>query len=112
MIEKVMTSPPLETTLRDVVADVLSRHIFDLIEVPEIVHALDSFGCLGSLVIAKLVSNGMVKRPNESDIFQGLVQKINSSLRCRHCSKEFNVRIKNSEYLYEAFRCACCNTRN
>lgn len=113
VVERVMTSVPShETTLREVVADVISRHIFDLIKVPEIVHILDSFGCLGSLVIARLVSNELVKRPNENDIFQGLVQKINSSHRCRHCLKEFNVRLKSGEYLNENFRCASCNTRN
>lgn len=113
VLEKVMTSvPPHETTLREVLADVLSRHIFDIMKDPEIVHILDSFGCLGSLVITKLVSNEMVKRPDESDIFQGLVRKINSSRHCRHCSKDFNVRIKNGEYLDQGFRCASCNTRN
>lgn len=113
VVEKVMTSVPShETTLREVIADVLSRHIFDFIEDPEIVHILDSFGCLGSLVIARLISNEMVKRPNESDIFQELVQKINSSRRCRHCSKDFNVRIRSGEYPHVGFRCASCNTRN
>ncbi|OKP13735.1 hypothetical protein PENSUB_578 [Penicillium subrubescens] len=113
VIEKVMTSVPShEPTLQEVIADVFCRHILDLIEDPEIVHTLDSFGYLGSLVIARLVGTGMVKRPNESDIFQGLVQKINSSRRCRHCLKDFNVSIKGAEYLYEVFRCASCNTRN
>lgn len=113
VVEKVMTSVPShETTLREVIADVLSRHIFDLIKDPEIVHILDSFGCLGSLLIMRLVSNEMVKRPNEYGIFQGLVQKINASRRCRHCLKDFNVRIKNGEYLDQGFRCASCNTRN
>lgn len=113
VLKKVMTSvPPHETTLREVLADVFSRHIFDLMKDPEIVHILDSFGCLGSLVITKLVSNEMVKRPDESDIFQGLVRKINSSRRCRHCLKDLNVRIMNGEYLDQGFRCASCNTRN
>lgn len=113
VVERVMTSVPShETTLREVVADVISRHIFDLIEVPEIVDIFDSFGCLGSLVIKRLVSNELVKRPNENDIFQGLVQKINSSRRCRHCAKDFNVRLISGEYLDENFRCASCNTRN
>ncbi|KAF3399874.1 hypothetical protein F1880_008443 [Penicillium rolfsii] len=48
-------------------------HVFDLIKDPEIVHNLDSFGCLGSLVIARLVSNEMVKRPNEYDVLRALV---------------------------------------
>jgi hypothetical protein len=113
VVERVMTSAPShETTLREVVANVISKHIFDLIEVPEIVHIFDSFGCLGSLVIKRLVSNELVRRPNENDIFQGLVQKINSSRRCRHCAKDFNVRLISGEYLDENFRCASCNTRN
>lgn len=108
-----MTSVPShEATLCEVIADVLSRHIFDLIKDPQIVHSLDSFGYLGSLVITRLVNTGMVKRPNESDIYQGLVQKINSSCRCRHCLREFNLRIKGANYLYGGFRCASCNTRN
>lgn len=113
VLEKVMTSvPPHEITLREVLADVFSRHVFDLMKDPEIVHILDSFGCLGSLVISKLISNEMVKRPDESDIFQGLVRKIHSSRRCRHCLKDLNVRIQNGEYLDQGFRCASCNTRN
>ncbi|KAJ5489171.1 BTB/POZ protein [Penicillium diatomitis] len=113
VVQKVMTSvPPHESTLREVIADIISRHVFDLIKDPEIVHNLDSFGCLGSLVIARLVSNEMVKRPNEYDVLRALVQKINSSRRCRHCAKDFNVRLISGEYLDENFRCASCNTRN
>ena len=64
VVKKVMTSvPPHETTLREVIADVISRPVFELIKDPEIVRNLDFFGCLGSLVIARLVSNEMVKRP-------------------------------------------------
>lgn len=108
-----MTSvPPHESALREVIADIITRHIFDLIKNPEIVRNLDSFGCLGSLVITKLVSNEMVKRPNEYDVLRALVQKINSSRRCRHCAKDFNVRLISGEYLDENFRCASCNTRN
>ncbi|KAE8322566.1 BTB/POZ protein [Aspergillus sergii] len=113
IIERVMTSvPPHESTLQEVIADVMSRHIFEQTQDPEIVHILGSFGSLGSLIIAKLISNELVKRPDEQSAFAGLVQKINYSHRCRHCSKEFNVRFKNGEYLYGMFRCAACNTRN
>lgn len=75
-----MTSVLLyELALREVIADIITRYIFDLIKILEIVRNLDSFGCLGSLVITKLVSNEMVKRPNEYDVLRALVQKINSS---------------------------------
>ncbi|KAJ5796815.1 BTB/POZ protein [Penicillium psychrosexuale] len=64
VIKKVMTSVPShETTLCEVIADIFSRHIFDLIKDPEIVHTLDSFGYLGSLVIARL--------PSLSALFEG-----------------------------------------
>ncbi|KAJ5757724.1 BTB/POZ protein [Penicillium nucicola] len=43
-------------------------HIFDLIKVPEIVHVLDSFGYLGSSVIARSVSTGM---PSLSALLEG-----------------------------------------
>lgn len=113
VVQKVMTSvPPHESALREVIADIITSHIFDLIEIPEIVRNLDSFGRLGSLVITRLISNEMVKRPNEYDVLRALVQKINSSRRCRHCAKDFNVRLLSGEYLHENFRCASCNTRN
>jgi len=113
VVEKVMTSVPShETIFRGVIADIISKHVFEFINDPEIVHILDSFGCLGSLVIARLVNNDLVKRPNENDIFRELVQKINSARHCRHCLKDFNVRLKSGEYLDENFRCASCNTRN
>ncbi|KAE8369203.1 BTB/POZ protein [Aspergillus caelatus] len=113
VVEFVMTSVPShESTLREVIADVISRHIFDQIQVPEIVQILDSFGCLGSLIIRKLISNELVRRPNEYDIFGGLIQKINSARHCRHCLKDFNVKLIGREYFHEGFRCASCNTRN
>lgn len=110
VVQKVMTSvPPHESALLEVIADIITSHIFDLIKIPEIVH---NFGCLGSLVITRLVSKEMAKRPNEYDVLRALVQKINSSRRCRHCAKDFNVRLISGEYLDENFRCASCNTRN
>ncbi|KAK6819220.1 hypothetical protein RU639_008141 [Aspergillus parasiticus] len=113
VIERVMMSvPPHESTLQEVIADFISRHIFEQTQDPEIVHILNSFGSLGSLIIAKLISNKLVKRPDEQSAFAGLVQKINSSNRCRHCSKEFNVRFRNGEYLHGKFRCAGCSTRH
>jgi hypothetical protein len=46
VVKKAMTSVPShERTLREVIADIISRHVFDLIKDPEIVHNLDSFGC-------------------------------------------------------------------
>ncbi|KAB8225757.1 BTB/POZ protein [Aspergillus novoparasiticus] len=113
VIERVMTSvPPHESIIQEAIADIISRHIFEQTQNPEIVHLLDSFGSLGSLIIAKLISNELVKRPDEESVFAGLARRINSSHRCRHCSKEFNVRFRNGEYLHGMFRCAACSTRH
>ncbi|KAJ6003925.1 BTB/POZ protein [Penicillium herquei] len=113
VVEVVMTSgPPHEDGLREIMADVISRHILDLIKCEETVRILDMFGSLGSLVITKLVENKLVKRTNENDMFRGLAQKLNNSRRCRHCAKEFNIKFVGGEYLREGFRCAACSTRH
>lgn len=85
--------PPYKITLQEILADIFSRHIFNLMKDPEIIYILDSFGSLGSLVISKLISNKIVKRPDESNIFQDLVRKINSSYHYRYYLKDLNVRI-------------------
>ncbi|KAJ5469742.1 BTB/POZ protein [Penicillium diatomitis] len=83
VVQKVMTSVPQhELSLREVIADIISRHVFDLIQDPEIVRTLDSFGCLGSLVIMKLISNEMVKRPHDNYVLP-LGTRISSSRRHR-----------------------------
>jgi hypothetical protein len=38
------------------------RDVFDLINDPEIVHILDSFGCLGFLAISRPCSNELLER--------------------------------------------------
>jgi hypothetical protein len=112
VMQEVMTSVPShEADLRETIVDIMAAHVFDVIKIPKILQAMDSFG-LGSLVIAKLVINRQVKRPNEHENFPELVQNLNSRHSCRHYSTEFNVKLKKGEYLYGGFRCAVCNTRH
>ncbi|KAJ5964554.1 BTB/POZ protein [Penicillium vulpinum] len=113
VVREVMTSVPShELSRRESIVEVLSAHIFDLIESPEMLDVLNSFGCLGSLIIAALVRKGQVNHPNEHDIFRGLVRNLNSRHKCRHCATSFNVRIEGGEYLKGVFRCASCNSRH
>lgn len=102
VVERIMTSAPShESTLREIIADVISRHIFEQIQDPEIVHILDSFGNLGTLVIAILIRNELVKSKN--DILQEFSLNITSSHRCRYC-----LRLISGDFGYRGFRCASC----
>ncbi|CAI7658312.1 unnamed protein product [Penicillium glandicola] len=59
VVQEVMTSVPShELSLQGIIVDTISTHIFDLIVNPEFLHVLNTFGCLGSLVIAGLVQDG------------------------------------------------------
>ncbi|CAI7627463.1 unnamed protein product [Penicillium viridicatum] len=59
VIQEVMESvPSYESSLQEVVVDIICTHIFNLIENPGIIAVLNSFECLGSQVIARLVRNG------------------------------------------------------
>jgi hypothetical protein len=98
-VEEAMTLiPSHETRLQEVIAGIISAHIFEFIDEPAIFNVLSSFRCLGSLVIVGLVRDGRVKPLNERDVLQGLAQKLNSRRQCRHCSRELNVRMENGEY--------------
>ncbi|KAJ5617572.1 BTB/POZ protein [Penicillium hordei] len=110
---EVMNSVPShESSLREIIVDVISTHITDLIERPEILHLLDSFGCLGSLTIANLVQNGLVKHPKENDVFKIFTQKLISFAECRKCCTPFDVGLKFIEYETGVFRCASCGARH
>jgi hypothetical protein len=112
-VEEAMTLIPFhETRPQEVIAGIISAHIFEFIDEPAILHVLSSFGRLGSLVIVALVRNERVKPLNERDVLQELAQKLNSSRHCRHCSKELNVRMESGEYQSGIFRCAACHTRH
>jgi hypothetical protein len=112
-VEEAMTLIPFhETSPQEVIAGIISTHIFEFIEEPAILHVLSSFGRLGSLVIVALVRDGRVKPLNQWDVLQGIAQKLNSSRQCRHCSREFNVRMEGGECQSGIFRCAACHTRH
>lgn len=117
VVHEVMTSVPShESSLREIIVDVISTHITDLIERPEILHLLlhllDSFGCLGSLTIASLVRNGQLKHAKENDAFEVFIQKLVSFEKCQKCFTPFNVRLKFREYEMGVFRCASCGARH
>ncbi|KAJ5938430.1 BTB/POZ protein [Penicillium verhagenii] len=110
--EALALTPSHETKLQEIIAVVISSHIFELIDKAAILPVLSSFGCLGSLVILDLVQKGLVKQPSEKDVLQGLAQKLNSRRHCRHCSAALNVRMESGEYQIGNFRCAVCHTRH
>jgi hypothetical protein len=110
--EALALTPSHETELQEIIAVIISSHIFELIDRATILPVLSSFGCLGLLVILDLVQKGRVKQPSEYDTFQGLAQKLNSRRHCRHCSAALNVRMESGEYQIGTFRCAACHTRH
>jgi hypothetical protein len=107
-----MLIPTHETSLQEVIARVISAHVFDILDGPAILHVLSSFGCLASQVIVKLVRNGQVITMNESEVLQKLAQALHSRCHCRNCSVALNVRMESGEFQYGTFRCAACHTRN
>ncbi|OQD64155.1 hypothetical protein PENPOL_c008G09793 [Penicillium polonicum] len=83
VIQEVMESvPSYESSLQEVVVDIIYTHIVNLIENPGIIEVLNSFGCLGSQVIARLVRNRWLGHPDEN-IFEGLAKNIGSHHYCR-----------------------------
>lgn len=84
-----------EPKLQEIIADVISAHVLELVESGAIIDVLSSFGRLGSLVIMALIRNGQVKQRNQSDIFATFAQKLNSRRYCRQCPAVFNVILEN-----------------
>ncbi|KOS48738.1 hypothetical protein ACN38_g215 [Penicillium nordicum] len=113
VIQEVMASvPSYKSSLQEIIVDIIGTHVFDLIENPGIIEVLNSFGCLGSQVIARSIRNGQLRHPNEDNIFKEFTQKISSCRSCRQCARPFNVRIERGGYLICIFRCSICNTRH
>lgn len=111
VIQEVMESvPSYESSLQEVVVDIIYTHIVNLIENPGIIEVLNSFGCLGSQVIARLVRNRWLGHPDEN-IFEGLAKNIGSHHYCRSCSRPFYVRIEGGEFNEGMFRCTDCCLR-
>lgn len=113
VVEEVMVSVPShELDLQEVIARVLSAHIFDLAQNPAMLDILNSFGSLGSLTITELIHKKQIRKPYETTVLDSLAQKLNSNSHCRHCSISLNVEMKNAEYQIGMFRCAVCHTRH
>lgn len=120
--ESIEMTPSHLQDLKVVMAKVIPEHILDLIKnqtssflmiqgTDDILGVLDSFGCLGSLVILHLISSKRVKGPDEDDRLQTLVQKLNSTKNCQHCLAGFNVALRYGEYQDITIRCIVCKTR-
>ncbi|KAJ5412946.1 BTB/POZ protein [Penicillium sp. CMV-2018d] len=112
VIQEVMESvPSYESSLQEVVVDIIYTHIVNLIEDTGIIEVLNSFGCLGSQVIARLVRNGWLRHPGEYNIFEGLAKNIGSRHSCRNCSRLFNARIERGKFIKGMLCCAACGVR-
>lgn len=110
-----MTSiPPHDLKLRDIVVEIISKHLCALVKQGEILQLTKTFGALGSAIIARLVASDRVMGSEEEQdsVLSQMARKLNARRSCRHCGAEMNVRMENGEYQYGTFRCASCHTRH
>ncbi|EZG02978.1 hypothetical protein H106_06508 [Trichophyton rubrum CBS 735.88] len=112
-IEEIMIiSPPHDRTLRNILADIISKNLNWFGVRKDFLALIENFGGLGSAVLFKLVDSGLVKAPESQQIFSPLSMTLGKTnvRACKSCIRPltgFNIEYHNGEP-----RCVTCGTRN
>lgn len=128
MVQRVMESvPPHDLDLRNIVAKIISENIHALVQQTELYPLLEAFGGVGSSIIANLLEQNLIKRPDDDkkqeqanaqqqqqintlqvlvNSAEALAQKLETIPRCTNCSKWFNVKVACWELKVGSFHCS------
>lgn len=117
--EVIISMPPHDLGLRNVIADVISKHVIALVSKGTMLQLTEASGNIWSEVINRLVSSNMVRESEEEKdcvsrarSLDLIAQKLENHTFCRHCDTGLNVRMESYEYRYGTFRCGVCRTRH
>ncbi|KAK2827853.1 hypothetical protein FQN49_007277 [Arthroderma sp. PD_2] len=109
IVEEVMTLvPPHDSVIRNILADAISKNLRRLVSQGAILPLIETFGSLGSAVIARLVETDRVmgRKEEQFTILTEIAQKFD--LICKHCGRTFNAGMEIGEYQYGRIQCAVC----
>lgn len=122
IVSEIMTlAPPHEIELYELLSNVICENAAGLVEKGSMMDVLEEFGTLAAAVLIKLV--GRFRQSEEErdrlialciqDSFgYGLMKQVNSLIMCRHCSREFNLRVESATIGWGSVRCGKCRTRH
>jgi hypothetical protein len=119
--EIISSVPPQETELCEDLSNVISENVQSLIERESVLEVLEEFGVLSTAVLEKLVGRlkfseeereRLVTLCREDSFGRGLMTKVNSLSKCRHCHAEFNLRVDSTTIGWGSIRCGRCRTRH
>ncbi|EGD96081.1 hypothetical protein TESG_03541 [Trichophyton tonsurans CBS 112818] len=111
-IEEILTiTPPHDRTLREILADVISKNLNWFASRKDFRAVIENSGSLGSAVLFKLVNSGLVKVP-EPQIFSpsSMTFGKTNARACKMCLRQLTGL--NIEYNNGKPRCVACGTRN
>ncbi|EFR02111.1 hypothetical protein MGYG_05113 [Nannizzia gypsea CBS 118893] len=114
VVEEVMaTVPPHDLTLRNILADIISKNLKWFAVRPDFLAIIENFGGLGSAVIFKLVDSGLVKTPETKNLFSPSSSSFFGTTNVKTC-KACNLPLTgfNIEYHNGTPRCVTCSGRN